>query len=145
MDDLDNWPRMVQIAWLLYDFKGNLIESKNYIIKPEGFDIPEELQQLMEKADYLVAHNMSFDEKIVGAEFLRKEMDNIIDLKKKICTMQCSTDICMIDGPYGYKWPKLSELYYQLFGKEFNDAHNALNDINATAECFWEMKRLFLI
>jgi len=145
LDDLDNWPRMVQIAWLLYDFKGNLIESKNYIIKPEGFDIPEELQQLMEKADYLVAHNMSFDEKIVGAEFLRKEMDNIIDLKKKICTMQCSTDICMIDGPYGYKWPKLSELYYQLFGKEFNDAHNALNDINATAECFWEMKRLFLI
>jgi len=170
LDDLDNWPRMVQIAWLLYDFNGNLIESRNYIIKPEGFDIPEEatsvhgistamalkegndlgvvleeLYQLMEKVDYLVAHNMSFDEKIVGAEFLRKEMDNIIDLKKKICTMQSSTDICMIDGPYGYKWPKLSELYYQLFGREFNDAHNALNDINATAECFWEMKRLFLI
>lgn len=170
LDDLDNWPRMVQIAWLLYDHKGNLIDSKSYIIKPEGFAIPEEatlvhgittskalkegselmdvlqeLYELIEKADCLVAHNMSFDEKIVGAEFLRKEMDNIIDFKKKICTMQCSTDICMINGPYGYKWPKLSELYYQLFGKDFKEAHNALNDINATAECFWEMKRLYLI
>lgn len=170
LDDLDNWPRMVQVAWLLYDHKGNLIDSKSHIIKPEGYIIPEEatsvhgittskalkegndlakvleeLYQLMEKADCLVAHNMSFDEKIVGAEFLRKEMDNIIDLKKKICTMESSTDVCMIDGPYGYKWPKLSELYYQLFGKEFKEAHNALNDINATAEFFWEMKRLYLI
>jgi DNA polymerase III epsilon subunit-like protein len=170
LDDLDNWPRMVQIAWLLYDYKGNLIKNNNYIIRPEGFTIPEEaakvhgistskalkkgkdlravlqeFNELIAQADCLVAHNMSFDEKIVGAEFLRKEMDNIIDFKKKICTMQCSADICMINGPYGYKWPKLSELYYQLFGKDFKEAHNALNDINATAECFWEMKRLYLI
>ncbi len=170
LDDLDNWPRLVQIAWLLYDYKGNLLDNKSFIIKPEGFVIPreaalvhgistskalkegsdlltvlEEFQGLINKAEYLVAHNMSFDEKIVGAEFLRKEMDNTIELKRKICTMKNSAEICAIEGPYGFKWPKLSELYQCLFGVNFEDAHNASADINATAECFWEMKRLGLL
>jgi hypothetical protein len=88
---------------------------------------------------------MSFDEKIVGAEFLRKEMINGMIFKNKICTMERTTNLCAIDGPYGYKWPKLKELYFLLFGTVFEDAHNALSDINATAECFWELKRLGVI
>jgi len=85
---------------------------------------------------------MSFDEKIVGAEFLRNGMPNIIQSKSKICTMERTTNFCAIDGPYGYKWPKLSELYYKLFGTYFDEAHNASVDIIATAKCFWELKRL---
>lgn len=38
--DLDNWPRMVQIAWVLSDNTGNRIETKDFIIKPEGYIIP---------------------------------------------------------------------------------------------------------
>ena len=38
--DLDNWPRVVQLAWQLHDQKGRLLSQHNYIIKPEGFDIP---------------------------------------------------------------------------------------------------------
>ena len=33
--------------------------------------------------------------------------------------MQLSTNFCRIDGPYGYKWPKLSELHYKLFKTNF--------------------------
>ena len=40
LTDSDNWPRMVQIAWQLHDRDGNLIENQDYIIKPEGYDIP---------------------------------------------------------------------------------------------------------
>ena len=40
--DLDNWPRLVQLAYLVYDFDGNLIHSCNEIIKPDGFTIPTE-------------------------------------------------------------------------------------------------------
>ena len=46
--DLDAYDscRMVQIAWQLHDEKGDLIEVKNYIIKPEGFDIPYNSEQI---------------------------------------------------------------------------------------------------
>ena len=102
----------------------------------------QEFQAMINQAEFLVAHNMSFDEKIVGAEFLRHKMVNSIDSKRKICTMQSTTNFCAIDGLYGYKWPKLSELHFKLFRTGFEEAHNASVDIHATARCFWELKRL---
>jgi len=165
--DLNNWPRLVQLAYLLYDADGNKITSEDVIIKPDGFTIPiessrihgitqeramqegqslnvvlEQFNGLIGKSTYLVAHNMAFDEKIVGAEFLRLGMPNTIASKNKICTMDKSTNFCAIEGPYGYKWPKLSELHYKLFNRGFEEAHNAAVDIEATARCFWELKRL---
>lgn len=170
INDLNNWPRLVQLAWLHYDKDGNKIGGNNYIIKPDDFTIPPDasrvhgisteralndgvellgvlnvFQNLISQTSYLVAHNMSFDEKIVGAEFLRKNMSNGIAAKNKICTMEKSTNYCKLDGPYGYKWPKLSELHYKLFGIRFEEAHNASVDINATAKCFWELKKRDLI
>ena len=38
--NLDNWPRLVQIAWQLHDNHGKLINAQNLIVKPEGFTIP---------------------------------------------------------------------------------------------------------
>ena len=170
VSDLNNWPRLVQLAYLYYDKSGNKISEGNFIIKPDGFTIPAEASkvhgisteralqegqsiipvlqhftELVKEADYLVAHNMSFDEKIVGAEFLRNGMSNSIQFKNKICTMQKTTNFCAIEGQYGYKWPKLSELHYKLFKKNFKEAHNASVDITATAKCFWELKRLGII
>jgi DNA polymerase III epsilon subunit-like protein len=165
--DLNNWPRLVQLAYLLYDMNGKLIAEGDHIVKPDGFIIPTEASRIhgitteraieegkpiqivlqdfesfIFEAMVLVAHNMSFDEKIVGAEFLRNKMKDHIASKKKICTMQSSTNFCAISGNYGYKWPKLSELHYKLFRTGFEEAHNAAADIQATAKCFWELKRL---
>ena len=167
LTDLSNWPRLVQLAYLLYDENGNKISGTDYIIKPEGFTIPTEatrihgisterairegialqtvlqdFQSLINQAEYLVAHNMSFDEKIVGAELLRNKMQDITSTKRKICTMQSTTNFCALNGPYGYKYPKLSELHYKLFRTGFEEAHNAAVDINVTAKCFWELRRL---
>ena len=168
--DLNNWPRMIQIAWILSDNTGNRIESDDFIIKPESFKIPldasrihgisteraisegEELEKvlvkfsnLVEQADFIVAHNISFDEKIVGAEFLRKDIRSDFLKKRKLCTMQASTDYCKLPGRYGYKWPKLSELHIKLFGEDFDEAHDASVDINATEKCFWEMRKIGII
>ena len=165
--DLNNWPRLVQLAWLFYDKDGNKIAGNDVIIKPDGFTIPveasrihgisteraisegislaevlHEFQLMIDRTEFLVAHNMSFDEKILGAEFLRCKMVNSVPTKKQICTMQSTTNFCAINGPYGYKWPKLSELHFKLFHAGFEEAHNAAIDINATAKCFWELKRL---
>ena len=168
--DLNNWPRMIQIAWILCDDKGNRIEAKDYIIKPENFNIPKEASRvhgistekaihegedleivlnkfnaLIEQSDFIIAHNISFDEKILGAELIRKNIKSSFERKSKLCTMHASTDYCKLPGPYGYKWPKLSELHIKLFGKDFEDAHDASVDINATEKCFWEMKKIGLI
>lgn len=84
---------------------------------------------------------MSFDEKIVGAEFIRVGFVNSIPTKKRICTMQAATDFCGIPGYYGNKWPKLSELHSKLFQEDFDEAHNAAVDIQITAKCFWELMK----
>ncbi|MEI6296021.1 MAG: 3'-5' exonuclease [bacterium] len=163
---LDNWPRLVQIAWLFYGKSGNLISEGSYIIKPEGFDIPivssnihgitteiaeksgvpldgvlSEFDKLVNKSTYLIAHNISFDEKIVGAEFLRKKMANNLPSKKTICTKDVSTNYCAINGKFGFKWPTLQELHNKLFGENFVESHNAIADIAATAKCFWELRK----
>ncbi|NOQ25487.1 MAG: 3'-5' exonuclease [Bacteroidales bacterium] len=168
--DTNNWPRMVQIAWRLNDEKGNELDAQSLIIKPEGYIIPQEasnvhritterankegvdletvlesFSQLINKSKYLVAHNISFDEKIIGAEFFRKKLTTNLDKLKRICTMHSSTDFCKIPGNYGYKWPKLQELHYKLFGEEFEEAHDAAADIDATVKCFWKLKELNII
>ncbi|OIO04951.1 MAG: 3'-5' exonuclease [Elusimicrobia bacterium CG_4_10_14_0_2_um_filter_56_8] len=168
--DLNNWPRMIQLAYFTTDNEGKNTGGGNFIIKPEGFTIPEDaskihgitteraladgkdllpvlwgFQAAIDQADFLVAHNMSFDEKIIGAEFLRSGMPDSLPGKKRICTMHSATDFCAIPGPYGNKWPKLAELHQKLFKKDFKEAHNAAADVLATMNCFWELKRLGII
>ena len=168
--DLENWPRLVQLAWLLYNSEDKLFTSCNVIIKPEGFTIPEEVAKLhgitqeraleegkkladvlkdfamaLDKCSHLVAHNMAFDEKIVGAEYLRLKWPSELPKRTKICTMNSSVKFCALPGKFGYKWPKLEELHQKLFGTDFSDQHNAASDIQATARCFFELKRLKVI
>lgn len=165
--EVDNWPRMVQLAWVRFDAKGELLDQGNHIIAPEGYTIPkaasdihgittaraiaegqlllpilEQFADLLAQSDYVVAHNISFDENILGAEFIRKGVQHQLHGKPKVCTMMGSTDYCRIPGQWGYKWPRLSELHYRLFKTYFEEAHNAAVDVQATARCFWELRRL---
>ncbi len=170
ISDSANWPRMVQIAWMVCDEAGETLDSKMFIIKPEGYTIPKEASNVhgistekamaegvdltmvlnqfndaMTKSQAIVAHNISFDETIVGAEFFRKKIEWTIDKKKKYDTMKLSTDFCRIPGRYGYKWPNLNELYFKLFKRHFDGAHDALVDVKACAESFFELKRIRVI
>ncbi len=166
LSDLNNWPRLVQIAWLHIDSSGEPISNHEYIIKPQGFTIPDDAAKVhgisTEKANkegvtlrevlnefsiavsqskFIVAHNIEFDEKIVGAEFLRESILNSFFQTTRICTMKSSVDYCQIPGPYGYKWPSLSELHYALFRSNFKEAHNAAVDVTVCAKCFFELKK----
>lgn len=168
--DLANWPRLVQLAYFLFDRDGKRLAGGDFIVRPAGFTIPAEAARIhgitteraekegkelkavlagfleaAGRADCLVAHNMSFDEKILGAEFLRNKMPDPLSSKIKICTMQSATDHCALPGPYGYKWPKLAELHLKLFRTGFEEEHNAAADVAATIKCFWELKRLGII
>jgi DNA polymerase-3 subunit alpha len=137
--DSKNWPRMVQLAWQIHDIEGNLIEAKNYIIKPEGFEIPYdtikvhgisteraikeghdleevliEFNEVIKEHKFLVGHNVSFDGKIFGAELFRKNIStSFLESTELIDTKNLSTEYCAIPGKgKGFKWPSLSELHY---------------------------------
>ncbi len=168
--DLNNWPRMIQIGWILCDNDGNRIESGGCIIQPENYIIPVEssqvhgittaramsegvnlervlnqFEELIQRSDYIVGHNIGFDEKIIGAEFLRKNIRSSFNNKRRLCTMKLSTDYCKIPGRFGYKWPSLTELHIKLFGEGFEEAHDALADISATERSFWRLRQLGVI
>ncbi len=164
VSELENWPRIVQLAWLEYDLKGNELSRDNYIVKPEGFTIPEEATKIhgitteqaekegviineilkkfssaLDKAKMLIAHNIDFDQNVIGAEFLRADISHSLFDIKKFCTMKESTNFCQIPGNYGPKWPSQSELHNKLFNSPSEDAHNALVDATICAKCFFEL------
>ena len=46
ISDTDNWPRCIQIAWQLHDKMGKLIEHQDYLIQPDGFNIPYDAERI---------------------------------------------------------------------------------------------------
>ena len=164
------WPRMVQLAWLMHNEKREVVDSGNLIIKPEGFKIPKAaadihgitdeialekgtdlkevlivFKERLDTAKYIIGHNVSFDRKILRGELIRKEIEYDSSEKIKICTMMLSTKYCAIPNKFGFKWPKLQELHEKLFGEGFEGAHDASADIKATARCFWKLIDLGII
>lgn len=168
--ELDNWPRVIQLAWAFYKDNGELMSFACDLIKPDGWEIPKEkfwidngfsteksleagipIGEALKKfvfaidnTNLLVAHNMEFDLPICAAEMIRANV-KAAHKPEKYCTMKTTTDLCMIPGPYGFKWPKLEELHQFLFGKKFEGAHDALNDVMACAACYFELKKRGLI
>ena len=164
ISDTQNWPRLVQLAYHIYDDSGNIISENDFIIYPDGYSIPYDSTEIhgisdaqarasgkpiqnvlsnfleaLSSSHTIVGHNINYDINVVGCEFIRNGLINPFENINKICTMESSTNFCAINGPYGYKWPKLSELHFKLFGRYFEEAHNASIDIKATADCFWEL------
>lgn len=162
----DNWPRLVQLSWIMTDSEGNITKEMDKFVIPEGFVIPAEATRIhgisteyalywgerlervlhvfnksLKKADCIICHNSWFDMNVIYGEMKRMNIPTSILDKKSYCTMLSGTDICAIewDGP-GYKWPTLQELHKYLFRKEFSDAHDAMADVKAVARCFWEMR-----
>ena len=168
--DTDNWPRCIQIAWQLHDAMGNCIEHQDYLVKPEGFNIPfdaekihgistelaqeqgiplaevlEKFNEALSKTKFVVGQNVKFDLNIMGAEFVRGVVANPLQELPVLdtCTEQTAS-LCQIPGGrYGkFKLPTLTELHEFLFNKPFSEAHNATADVEATTRCFFELVRL---
>jgi DNA polymerase III epsilon subunit-like protein len=166
----EQFPRLVQLGYMIFDENKKHHITGNHLIKPEGFEIPKSVSDLhgitteialnegenlkevlarfveyLNKAKYIIGHNLSFDRKIMRGEFIREHIEYNSDDKIKICTMHSSRKYCNIKGVRGTKLPTLQELHIKLFGKSFEEAHNALADVNATSNCFWKMEELGLL
>jgi len=167
--DTDNWPRCIQIAWQLHDAMGNLIESEDYLVKPEGFNIPYDAEKIhgistelaeeqgvalsevlekfniaLDKTKFVVGQNVKFDLNIMGAEFVRENVENQLQELPVLdtCTEHTASLCELPGGRYGkFKLPTLTELHQYLFNQPFAEAHNATADVEATTRCFLELIR----
>lgn len=169
MKQLSNWPRVIQLAWILVDGRHNMeLNSGKHLIYPDGWAVPDgkfwvdngfnTMQSLakgipindaldmfitdLQEADYLIAHNMSFDHNVLGSEMIRasKKGKQVV----KICTKELSTPVLKLPPNYrggDYKWPSLAELHHYLFNENFEDAHDAMGDVQALRRCFFELNK----
>jgi DNA polymerase III epsilon subunit-like protein len=157
------WPRLVELAWLLYDQDGNKLDEYHSIIKPVDYEIPAEVTKIhgisqeralqegksikdalggflyaLEYAEVLVAHNIAFDEGIIGSEYARlNSLPGKLETIKKYDTTQSGPYCGMPPG----RRPRLGELYYCLFNEGFDDAHTAMADTEALRKIFFELKK----
>lgn len=170
--DINKQPRIVQFAGIIWDlYKDGTWEKQeeiNILINP-GMPIPHQVSQIhgiydidvkdkpsaeevipgilekMNGVDFIVAHNLKFDEQLIQLEVTRLKMKGLtLDYmpQGKICTMVAWTPICKLEKPSwgaGYKSPKLQELFYFLFKKYFKWAHDAMVDVKACWLAFVEM------
>jgi len=173
VSDYEKWPRIIQIAWLLADENKDIKSKNSYIIRPEGYGIPKRVIKIhgitMKRAleegvelDYalhrfladanfaklLVAHNIAYDLGVVRGELFRKKIPDFLKGYPQFCTMTSKQvlDYCKSFRSNGSRQcPSLSELYFLLFGKKLDNAHDALIDAEACANCFFELKRIGFI
>lgn len=159
-----NWPYIVQISWIIVNDNKKI--EKSFIIKPDKYTIPEDsikihnitneiankegvlVKNVLEdfdkdckEVDFILAHNSEFDKNVVLASFYRNNI-NTKNLKEKktLCTMKSTTELCKLPGNYGYKYPRLEELYFFLFKKKpTGRLHNSLEDVRITLECYKEL------
>ncbi len=168
--DTDNWPRCVQIAWQLHDRMGKIIEHKDFLIRPSGYNIPYDsskvhgisteladeqgfdiqeclatFNEVLRKTKFIVGHNLDFDIKIVGSEFYRLGIESPLNSLPVLdtCTEKTASFCQISGGRFGkFKFPTLSELHKKLFGQTFGGVHNASADVEASTRCFFELIRL---
>src|SRR6056297_144736 len=158
--DTFSWPRLIHLAWILFDDKYKKIESGNDIVSPENYELTPEIEKFshvtqkraeeegkplkdvlnnfskaVDKAEVVFAHNLRFNENVVLAEFHRMNMPQRLAVSESYCIMQESTYFCKIVGKGGkLKWPTLSELHQRVFGKPYNNPNDAFHDTIAAAK-----------
>ena len=113
--DTFNWPRIIHMSWIILDKELKPIDDYDHVIIPEGFsftkqiakrchidqedidnkgapieDVLKGFEQSLEKVEYVLAHNMNFNENTLAAEYLRKGIQHSLFRKERICLMQGS-------------------------------------------------------
>ena len=167
--DTSNWPRVVQLAWQLHDEMGNVVDQRDFLIRPDGFNIPYDsekihgistelahlygdsltdvltiFRQVLSKAKFVVGQNLTFDLNVLGCEFVRLGMDSpLVNYPVLDTCTEKTAELCRLPGGKSgkFKLPTLTELHSLLFGTPFNEAHNATADVEATTRCFFELVR----
>jgi len=172
-------PHLVQLAHILCEDDGSDVEQANVIIRPDGWTIPDDVAAIhgitteiaMEKgipmaeamdafltarrrAELRVAHNVSFDDRIMRIAMLRhglvREDIETLEAGRKFCTVQATTTLVnlpptekMVAAGFNKpKPPKLIECIKHFFGEDLDGAHDAMVDVSACRRVYFHLQTL---
>ena len=170
------WPYIVQLSYILYDIdmKKTLCCVDDIIKLDDNVEISEKSIELhnitrsisnrkgiliseainnfnmvLETADVVVAHNLSFDKKMIMVECVRLNTKQYFTNTsgrgvKEYCSMKNSVELCKIErvnskGEKYYKYPTLSELHNYLFGYYPENVHDSMADVLICLRCYYKM------
>jgi DNA polymerase-3 subunit epsilon len=159
---MNNWPHVLQIAWLIFDVEGKLLKKENHYLKPTAFKITKasfKIHQLslnflkhrgkernlvfkkligdLEKyKPLMIAHFVELDYHMVAAELHRLKIDYPIENIPLFCTLKASAPY--VKNP-NFEYLKLNRFYKTLFNKRPEKLHDALADAQLTAEIFFHL------
>ena len=158
------WPHVAQVAWLIYTAAGELVKTENHYIRPSDYDIsPASMQvhgltlaylhehgearlpvmqrlhaDLLHYKPLVVGHFIELDYHMVGVSFHRSGLSNALLGLPTFCTMRLTERFWQ---PMRQQYLRLADLYQRQFGRPMGKQHDALADAEATAQCFFELRR----
>jgi DNA polymerase III epsilon subunit-like protein len=174
--DAPSQPHLVDICALLYTPEGELVDSFEAMIKPDGWVIPDEVAAIhgittemaleqgipeMEalggflnvymRAGLRVAHNCSFDDRIMRIAIMRiigTEAADAFKVEPSYCTALMSKPICQLPPTErmkqtnfrnSFKTPTVAEALRHFYGEELIGGHRARPDTEACARIYFAM------
>lgn len=173
-------PHLVQLACLLTERDTpKVLAEVNLIVKPEGWEIPAAAREahgistelaarvgvplklavatyvnLRALAVELVAHNIDFDRKVMGAAIARcgRQPTSLgPGLDRQFCTIRMTENIVrlpptdrMVAAGFKdkFKAPTLQEAHKYFFGEEFEGAHDAMADCRACMRLYFAAREV---
>ncbi|PIA74273.1 3'-5' exonuclease [Ectopseudomonas toyotomiensis] len=158
-------PHIVEVAALLCDAEGNIIDRYQAIVRPNGWEISPEMteihgisqEQAMDegipeiealegflaihaRASIRAAHNATFDDRIARIAIARYHGKDLADSFKESTTKFCT---CYESRPVlnlpGKKLPSLAEAYKHFTGEDLVEAHRAMPDALACARVYFAL------
>jgi DNA polymerase-3 subunit epsilon len=177
--DAKTQPHLVQLAMLLTDNAGKEKCCANLIVRPDGWQILPENSAIHgithetaeefgiseriatelfvawgRDATFRVAHNISFDDRLMRIAMLRagyqRDQIEAIEKRSAFCTMQNSTHVVnlpptakMVAAGFNKpKAPRLEECIKHFFDEDLAGAHDAIIDVRACARVYFHLKAL---
>jgi DNA polymerase III epsilon subunit-like protein len=186
VNKLSDFPYILQLGYVIYDINQDCIVkeynecinvSEKVVISQFITDLTGITKEMCKRGveitdalvdfylaymsvDYVVAHNIGFDTRMIELElqrnmielsirmphaaFLFNDTYNLIQNITLQCTMQIGKKFCdtYMQGDSGKTWkkpPRLGELHKQLFGFEPKKLHNSLVDSKVAMKCYLKM------
>jgi DNA polymerase III epsilon subunit-like protein len=166
--DFFGQPGIVQIGAVKLDTDMREIDSFNMMVNPEigkwepqaiethgitpdmvkdaptFFEAGRALADFALGCDTFAGFNVKFDKDVLWWQLLRYGLEkNFPWPVKDVDVMKRAGKIMEVQGKKGTKYPTLSEAYKYCFNRDFENAHDAVADIRATAE-IWRWTTLYI-
>jgi DNA polymerase III epsilon subunit-like protein len=149
-------PRLIEFAGILIGDDGEHVEEFETLIDPQQplqeiiteitrltdsdlrgkplfQDAAAQITRMIERADLVVAHNLTFDKEVIEMEFARCQIP-----RPRWPALMCTAE--ETQHWKGHRM-RLGDLYHMLFNETFNDAHRAMADTQALARVFVALRK----